>query len=138
MLRFLCAAFVTVLAWSGSIAAQDHPAPPTPADRTADTFRIYSSLVPLGETAGPDWPHGLWLIRDETLEMASPGQPCHSNRSFMTDPRSSVHPPSDRQQDFGDPAGLRSPLPRSLRSSQRIMGFERNGAAADAGRTAGV
>src|SRR6185437_2924016 len=39
---------------------------PMPADRVRDSYRVYSALMPIGETAGNGWPHKLWLIKNTT------------------------------------------------------------------------
>jgi len=81
-------------------SAQD--APPVPDDRAGDSFRIYSSLIPLGETASPGWPHDLWLIRDETLEMAKAKQPCNAAEGSALNPHSAVHPSQNQRADFDE------------------------------------
>jgi hypothetical protein len=74
-----------------------------PADRAADSYRIYSSLMPLGETAGQGWPHELWIIRDTTVAVVPPNESCDpgSKRQIMDmNPHTAVQPPEDRRQDF--------------------------------------
>jgi hypothetical protein len=74
-------------------------------DRARDAYLIYSSLIPLGETAGRDWPHDLWLVRDVTLEVVPAAQPCAptpatKEESFDMNPHFAVHPPKASMQDF--------------------------------------
>lgn len=80
-----------------------------PADRAADSYRIYSSLIPLGETAGRDWPRALWLVRETTITAVPPDQPCWINpeggrSDFSSDmnPHTAVHPPAGQLQDFAE------------------------------------
>jgi hypothetical protein len=40
-----------------------------PEDRKAASYTIYSMLMPLGETAGKNWPHKLWLVQDITVSV---------------------------------------------------------------------
>jgi hypothetical protein len=81
------------------------PAIPMPADRADDSYRIYSSLLPLGETAGNNWPHELWLVQDATISAVPADEPCspppntdHSAPGM--NPHLDVHPPQDQLQDY--------------------------------------
>ena len=93
--------------------AQDHQIPAKtaaiamPADRAADSYRIYSSLMPLGETAGKGWPHDLWLVQATTVTVVAPNEACKPasppNRGNLLgnmNPHVAVHPTSNLQQDF--------------------------------------
>src|ERR1043165_3224743 len=91
--------------------AQDRQAPAKPAaiampaDRTADSYSIYSSLMPLGETADKGWPHDLWLVQDTTATVVAPHEPCNpgpppDHRALGMNPHVAVHPTSNLQQDF--------------------------------------
>lgn len=79
-----------------------------PSDRAYDSYRIYSSLIPLGETAGKGWPHDLSLVRDATITAVPVNQPCAppppppgtSPDSATMNPHIAVKPSPDRQQDF--------------------------------------
>jgi hypothetical protein len=79
-----------------------------PLDRTADSYQIYSALLPFGETADKAWPHRLWTIRDATVTVVPPYEPCwqqpNSSPSAQTgatrNPHIAVHPPANRSQDF--------------------------------------
>lgn len=79
-----------------------------PSDRATDSYLIYSSLIPLGETAGKDWPHEVWLLQDATIALIPADQPClgtpetksESRFSSSMNPHFAVHPPEDRNQDF--------------------------------------
>jgi hypothetical protein len=78
------------------------PAPPIPEDRAADSYRIYSSLIPLGETAGKDWPHGLWLVQDQTIATVEQGKPCNDPAQFVLNPHTAVHAPQSSERDFNE------------------------------------
>ncbi len=104
---FSQAAFVLVLVASLASAQQGKlSAPvPMPADRVADSYRIYSSLIPVGETAGKGWPHDLWLVQDATIALVQPDQPCRPdpasrNADNGMNPHIAVHPPDDHRQDL--------------------------------------
>jgi hypothetical protein len=81
-----------------------------PADRISDSYSIYSSLIPLGETAAKGWPHELWLVRDTTVTAVASDQPCAPTPStaasarFDTgmNPHSAVHPPEDQQENYNE------------------------------------
>jgi hypothetical protein len=77
---------------------------PMPADRVADSYRIYSNLIPLGETGNDGWPRDLWLVEDTTVTVVLPDQPCvpsKTSSSFMSNnPHIAVHPPADQQQNY--------------------------------------
>jgi hypothetical protein len=79
---------------------------PMPEDRAAASYQIYSSLVPLGETATAMWPHSLWLIQDTTITSIPDNQPCFENSNQRPDsavnPHSAVQPTNDRLQDFSE------------------------------------
>ncbi|MGA2539161.1 MAG: hypothetical protein ABSF53_24355 [Terracidiphilus sp.] len=101
-------ALIAVLAGAPGFSQQETaqaPPIPMPSDRVADSYRIYAKLIPLGETAGKDWPHDLWLIQDTTLTVVQPGQPCSPESGSVSDafgmnPHLAVHPPESRAQDF--------------------------------------
>jgi hypothetical protein len=90
----------------GRTAASNPPTIAMPADRAADSYTIYSSLIPLGETAGKDWPHEYWLVQDATVGVVPADQPCHVEPSkqnqFDMNPHIGVHPTKDREQDFAE------------------------------------
>jgi hypothetical protein len=89
------------------------PAPaviPMPSNRAVDSYIIYSSLIPLGETANKDWPHDLWLVKDATITVVPPDQPCRPKPKTVNaarfdstmNPHIAVHPPDDRKPDFAE------------------------------------
>ena len=65
---------------------------PMPAERARDSYRVYTALMPIGETAAEGWPHELWLLKD-TTEAISHDEPCKLNLGL---------PPDDRRQDFAE------------------------------------
>jgi hypothetical protein len=78
---------------------------PMPADRADDSYRIYSGLLPLGETAGNNWPHDLWLVQDATISAVPADQPCSpppnaGHSALGMNPHLDVHPPQDQLQDY--------------------------------------
>jgi hypothetical protein len=114
MKRSSLSRLVGVTLWVAPLLAQkasSAPAPiPMPADRISDSYSIYSSLIPLGETAANGWPHQLWLIQDSTITAVTSDQPCApapstsaSDRVDMgMNPHSAVHPPKDQQQNYDE------------------------------------
>jgi hypothetical protein len=109
MRPFLAMSCLSVLLLAPSAYAQDaktQAAPiPMPADRQEDSYRIYSKLIPLGETAGKDWPHDLWLVQDATIAAVPPDQPCSpppdtKELDLGMNPHFAVHAPEDQLQDY--------------------------------------
>jgi len=76
---------------------------PMPSDRATESFLIYSSLIPLGETAGQGWPHEQWLVNNATVRVVADGQPCApvpntaDQHAFDTsvNPHNAVHFPEE-------------------------------------------
>lgn len=98
-----------ILLCAGVVVAQTDsnakPAISMPANRVADSYAIYSSLIPFGETADTGWPHDLWLVKDETITAVADDEPClplekDNKQSFGMNPHITVHPPADRMEDF--------------------------------------
>lgn len=77
-----------------------------PADRAEDSYRIYSSLMPLGETAGKNWPRELWLVRDITVTIVSSDLPCQPDSKSVDassmNPHVAIHPTDDHREDFDE------------------------------------
>ncbi len=75
------------------------------------SYGIYSSLLPLGETGGVGWPHGLWLVQNKTVSVVPQDEACVPKTvSTGTAPRFddtmnphvAVHPPGQWQKDFNE------------------------------------
>lgn len=98
--RHIAAGFALLCSYLSGQQAGPPPAIPMPADRAADSYRIYSGLLPLGETALPDWPHDLLLIRDTTITVIPQNLPCDDILSSDLSPHQAVHPTDDRRKDF--------------------------------------
>jgi len=80
------------------------PPVPMPQDRAADSYRIYSVLMPVGQLAEPNWPRDLWLLSDTTVALVSPDQSCLPQEGDGNDmnPHLAIDPPADRRQDFAE------------------------------------
>jgi hypothetical protein len=102
--------FVSLVATAQPAASKGNDASkplPMPADRAADSYQIYSSLIPLGETGGNDWPHAMWLVEDTTITAIPSDQPCEgkpgaTHFESSLNPHAAVHPPDNQQQDFNE------------------------------------
>jgi hypothetical protein len=96
------------LALQAQQTAVKHPDPlppiPMPQDRAADSYSIYSLLMPVGEIGGANWPHGLWLLANITVTFAQPDQPCipQGTDEQPMNPHVAVHPPPDKEQDYAE------------------------------------
>jgi hypothetical protein len=79
-----------------------------PIDRTVDSYQIYSALLPFGETADKGRPHSLWAVKDATVTVVPPDEPCWqqpnsspaARYSSTMNPHIAVHPPANRSLDF--------------------------------------
>jgi hypothetical protein len=105
--HILCAALLLPAAVDGQNAINEPSnvvLQSIPSDRVEASYAIYSSLLPLGETAGPNYPHDLWLVQDETLSVVNRDAPCRVESKGRWDPSMNphvaVHPPGDRMKDF--------------------------------------
>lgn len=102
-----------LLLFSYQVAAQDKAKePPTmsmSSDRAANSYAIYSKLLPLGETAGARWPHEMFLVQDVTISVVPADHPCRpdphagpdsGNFDAGMNPHIAVRPPTANVQDF--------------------------------------
>jgi hypothetical protein len=98
----LGAVAVSPIALLGQISVFTPSIPMSP-DRVADSYAIYSSLIPVGETAGKNWPHDLWLVADATIGM-SPDTPCKPTAPSLApmNPHFAVVPPENDKQDYAE------------------------------------
>ena len=80
------------------------PAVPMPQDRAADSYRIYSVLMPVGALGNPGWPRQLWLLADTTLSLVPTDQPCltHETGDIDMNPHVAIDAPVDRKQEFAE------------------------------------
>lgn len=123
------------------------PPIPMPADRAA-SYEIYATLLPLGETAGPGWPHDLWLVQDTTVTAIPPTEPCARNPAsdaaspFDMDPGKSMRPTDDGREDFNqalqdfdehchdrvilDPNAWKTKVPVRLLNAEEQKEFQRS------------
>lgn len=87
---------------SGPHAKPELPPVPMPQDRSADSYRIYSVLLPVGELGEPGWPRDLWLLSDTTIAVVPLDQPCFSQDvdGVNMNPHAAIEVPPDHQQDF--------------------------------------
>jgi hypothetical protein len=108
---FSVLAFFSALFFAGSVCGASGPsqgqarathATSMPIGRATDSYSIYSRLIPLGETAGSDWPHTLWLVQDVTISAIPNEEPCSGSTRFAgsMNPHTAVHPDVDRKQDY--------------------------------------
>jgi hypothetical protein len=73
---------------------------PMPSDRAAESYRIYSMLMPGSKFESPQWPRGKWLIADTTKAVVRPGKPCKGSTDDLQNPHFAVSPPPDRTNEF--------------------------------------
>jgi hypothetical protein len=80
------------------------PAIPMPPDRAADSYKIYSLLMPVGELNRPSLPRKLWLLADTTIALVPPDQPCAAQDvdGASVNPHVAIQAPADRQTDFAE------------------------------------
>jgi hypothetical protein len=95
-------AFSQPVAQQSAGKPESSPSIPMPADRAAASYEIYAALIPSGETAGPRWPHDLFLVRDTTIAAVQPGKPCQSQPPNDDDmnPHIAVQPAPEDRHDF--------------------------------------
>jgi hypothetical protein len=120
---------------------------PMPVDRAAASYEIYAALLPLGETAGPGWPHDLWLVQNTTVSTIPSAEPCARNPTsdaaspLYMDPRASLKPTEDGREDFEqvlqdfdehchdrvilDPGAWKTKVPVRLLNEQEQSEFQR-------------
>jgi hypothetical protein len=80
------------------------PPVPMPQDRAADSYRIYTVLLPVGELANPGWSRDMWLLSDTTLSLVPPDENCLTQYSdgINMNPHVAIEAPADRRQEFGE------------------------------------
>ena len=99
---------LTVAGASAQSVPEDSPLPMS-AERSADSYAIYSSLLPLGETAG--WKASFYAVRDSTVASLPPNAPClvppaksalDRARTGSMNPHTAVTPPEEQRTDYED------------------------------------
>ncbi|MEK6396632.1 MAG: hypothetical protein V4734_00970, partial [Terriglobus sp.] len=102
-------AAATLWIFSKHTNAQQQELPPLPMAQSdaTDTYAIYSSLLPLGETAA--WKASFYAVRDVTVNAIPADAPCMAPTAktamerAMTgtmNPHNAVTPPADQRQDY--------------------------------------
>jgi hypothetical protein len=92
----LVMAFATGLAQQRTTCAPELKPGPMPQDRIADSYAIYSQLLPGNQIEWGDAPRTQWLVEDTTTAVP-PDNPCMSG-----DPHQAITPPHERQADFAE------------------------------------
>jgi hypothetical protein len=109
-------AYICILLTSILLPAQEtpikqvetSPAIAMPTDRAADSYRIYSMLMPVGRARGSQTTAELLLVADTTTTMVQPDQPCNPPDNPATRVRNSfnpyfaVHPSPDQPNDYAE------------------------------------
>jgi hypothetical protein len=72
---------------------------PMPQDRMADSYHIYSQLLPADEIEWGKVPRSFWLMED-TTKAEPPDSPCTTGG--MMNPHIAIHAPQARQADFAE------------------------------------
>ena len=116
-LPVLAASLVMIASLSPSLtlgqnsAKKETPSPsiPMPQDRAADSYDLYSRLMPVGELGNQGWPHDLYLMADTTTSPVSDGEPCFVNvdpekklpgEANWLNPHIAIRAPKEREHDF--------------------------------------
>ena len=94
-------------------AEKETPSPPIPMpkDRAADSYDLYSRLMPVGELGNPGWPHDLYLMADTTTSPVSYDEPCFvkmdpdkgpPGEANWENPHIAISAPKEREHDFAE------------------------------------
>ncbi len=80
------------------------PAVPMQQDRSSDSYKIYSLLLPVGDLGRPGWPRDMWLLSDTTVALVPPDEPCFQQAldGATMNPHLAIVAPADRQQDLSE------------------------------------
>jgi hypothetical protein len=103
--RVSVACSMLLMALAPAFAQQPKPSPPEfqpkpmPEDRIADSYAIYSQLLPGNEIEWGDAPRSQWLVEDTTTAMP-PDKPCVTGD--MMNPHQAITAPQQRQEDFAE------------------------------------
>src|SRR5579872_3540369 len=93
----LMMAFAVGLAQQRAPATPESKPEPIPQDRIADSYSIYSQLLPGNQIEWGNVPRSHWLVEDTTTAV-SPDKPCITGD--MMNPHQAIRPPRQRQTEF--------------------------------------
>lgn len=93
------AATCALLTLLPALSARPSKPDPIPPDRIADSYLIYSKLLPGNQIEWGNAPRSLWLVEDTTVAVPA-NEACASTE--MMNPHESVKPPPARQAEFTD------------------------------------
>jgi hypothetical protein len=90
-----------------SYSSMPLPAIPMPQDRAADSYGIYTVLLPVGQLANAGWSRQMWLLSDTTLPLVAPDESCLPQgddglAGSNMNPHTSIFPPAEGQQDYNE------------------------------------
>jgi hypothetical protein len=91
--------FATGVAQQMTSAAPQLKPLPMPQDRVADSYDIYSQLLPGDEIEWGNAPRSFWLVED-TTKAEPPDGPCATGS--MINPHKAIQAPEPRQTDFAE------------------------------------
>jgi hypothetical protein len=82
------------------------PAIPMPQDRAAESYSIYSQLLPVGALGNPGWPRAMLLLSDTTVSLVPPDEPCLASDAGLSgnsmNPHIAVRAPDEMKQDLDE------------------------------------
>lgn len=92
-------AFATSFAQKQTTTAPQLKPVPMPQDRVADSYEIYSQLLPGNQIEWGNAPRSQWLVED-TTKAEPPDSPCASGG--MMNPHKAIQAPQARQAEFAE------------------------------------
>ena len=92
-------AFATGFAQQQTTAAAQLKPVPMPQDRVADSYEIYSQLLPGNQIEWGNAPRSFWLVED-TTKAEPPDSPCVSGG--IMNPHKAIQAPQARQAEFAE------------------------------------
>ena len=90
-------ALATGLAQQRTLAPPESKSVPMPQDRVADSYAIYSQVLPGNQTEWGNAPRSQWLVEDTTTAVP-PNKPCASGDQM--NPHPGIKVPKEREADF--------------------------------------
>jgi hypothetical protein len=102
--RITVASLFAIAFATGFAQQQTTPTPPLkpvpmPQDRVADSYEIYSQLLPGNQIEWGNVPRSFWLLED-TTKAVSPDSPCATGG--MMNPHKAIQAPQERQAEFAE------------------------------------